>query len=290
MKYIFWMCGTLISFCCIAISVREISNNIDTFQMLFVRSVISLLVVLLLLSWQKKFSQITTTHFKLHVLRNAFHFIGQYAWFVGLTLLPLAEVFALEFTVPIWAAILASVFLQEKLTLKKVAAISLASFGVLVIVQPGFEEINSATYIVLGSAICFAIAHTFTKHLAKTDSPLIILFYMSVMQLPIGLILCLDSWVWPNAIQWLWLIVIGITSMSAHYCLAKAMQLTEMTKIMIIDFLRLPIIGLIGVVLYQESFTLALLTGGLLMLLGNITMIYKGSFQPRFSLIKKKQP
>ena len=100
---------------------------------------------------------------------------------------------------------------------------------------------------------------------------------MSLIQLPIGLILSISTWVWPTALQWFWLFIIGFTAMSAHYCMAKAMQYAEVTMIVTIDFLRLPLIALVGVFLYAEEFELTLLLGGALMLIGNLISIRQSS-------------
>jgi drug/metabolite transporter (DMT)-like permease len=192
---------------------------------------------------------------------------------VGITLLPLAEVFALEFTVPIWTLIIAAIFIGEEVTRKKIISVVFGAIGVLIIVQPGYAIVDSASFIVLAAAVCYAISHTSTKVLSISESPTSIIFYMCLIQLPIGLVLSITMWVWPVDGQWLWLFVIGLTALSAHYCMAKAMQYAEVTRIVTIDFLRLPLISVIGVLLYAEKFEVSLMIGGALMLMGNLINI-----------------
>jgi drug/metabolite transporter (DMT)-like permease len=211
------------------------------------------------------------------VFRNIFHFVGQYGWFVGIGVLPLAEVFALEFTVPLWTLIIAALVLNERITPRKVVSIVLGMIGVLVIVKPGFAIINAASFIVLGAAICFAVVHSTTKHLSSSEKPLTVIFFMCIVQLPIGLLLSLADWQWPDQLQWVWLVTIGLSAISAHFCMTKAMQYAEVTLIVTIDFLRLPLIALVGVLLYNEAFEISLLVGGLLMLLGNYLRLSKVS-------------
>jgi drug/metabolite transporter (DMT)-like permease len=210
----------------------------------------------------------------LHGVRNIFHFAGQYGWFVGIGLLPLAEVFALEFTGPLWTALIACLFLNEKFTAKKLISIMLGVLGVIVIVQPGIEIINYASFIVLGAAIFFSIAYVSTKSLSSTESPLTILFLMCLLQLPVGLYFSLLNWQNPVGIQWLWITIIGITALSAHYCMTKAMQCAEVTTVVTMDFFRLPVIAVVGVAFYSESFNITLIFGSLLMLLGNLSNMY----------------
>ena len=280
MALFLWMSGALASFCILAIGARELSGELTIAQSLCIRSAIGLVFLSAVYFIRSQIfkdkqlkslaSQPRVNVIKLHLFRNVFHFIAQYGWFFGIGLLPLAEVFALEFTVPIWTLLIASFFLDEKVTMNKLIAIFLGTLGVIAIVQPGYALIDYASIIVLGSAICFAISHTTTKSLAKTESPLTILLFMCIVQLPIGLFLSLSSWVWPQGEQWLWLTVIGLSALSAHYCLAKAMKYAEITTIITLDFFRLPLIAMIGVLFYNEAFELPLLIGGALMLIGNL--------------------
>lgn len=274
MMALLWMCAALTSFSLLAIGARELSGDISVYQTLLVRSAVGLLFILLLMTIQRKSSLMFTRRPGLHVFRNLFHFAGQYGWFVGIGLLPLAEVFALEFTVPFWTVIIAAVFLKETITRRKIVAVMLGTLGVLLIVRPGYEIINVASFIVLAAALCFAIVHSSTKSLASSEKPLTIIFYMCVVQLPLGLFLSLPVWKWPDSVQWMWLLLVGMTALSAHFCMAKAMQYAEITRIVTLDFLRLPLIALVGVLLYSEPFEIALMAGGLLMLLGNFINLY----------------
>jgi drug/metabolite transporter (DMT)-like permease len=275
MKALLWMCAALLSFSLLAIGARELSGELSIYQTLFFRSLIGLVIIALIMRVSNKGDQVYSRRIGLHVFRNVFHFVGQYGWFVGIGVLPLAEVFALEFTVPLWTLVIAALFLNEKITPRKVIAIVLGMLGVLVIVKPGFAIINVASLIVLGAAICFAVVHSTTKKLSSSEKPLTVIFFMCVIQLPIGLLLSLADWRWPDQLQWIWLITIGLCAVSAHFCMAKAMQYAEVTLIVTIDFLRLPLIALVGVLLYSEAFEISLLIGGVLMLLGNYLRLIK---------------
>lgn len=272
-KAITWMSGTLLSFCLMAVGARELSGEISTSQVMLFRSVIGLLVILSIGIFTKNGRIFTTKRFALHGVRNVVHFMGQYGWLVGITVLPLAEVFALEFTVPLWTALIAWLFLGERLTKRKLAAIVLGLTGVIVILKPGIEVFNVYALIVLGAAFCYAVSHASTKGLSKTESPLTILFFMCAIQLPIGLMLTINSWIAPTLQQCSWLIVIGITGLTAHYCMTKAMQYAEVSLVVIMDFLRLPVIGIVGALIYGESIEYSLFIGALFMLLGNLLVV-----------------
>ena len=124
-----WMVGALVSFSIMAVSVRELLHSMGSFEILFIRSFMSLAILLLLLP-RRGLAALRTRHFGLHVLRNLFHFGGQYAWVYAISLLPLATVFAIEFTMPVWAALLAMIFLGERLNQGRVVMLALGVVGV----------------------------------------------------------------------------------------------------------------------------------------------------------------
>ena len=271
-----WMLGALSSFCLMAIGARELQGQLNTFQLLLFRGVISLVLISMLMTISNKTAAFKTQRLPLHLLRNGFHYVGQYAWFLGLTLLPLAQVFALEFTTPLWTLIIASLFLHESITKRKIAAIVLGFIGVLIILQPGFSgtSFNSAMLIVLIGAMGYGVAHSATKGLTRTEHPMTILFYMALLQLPISLILALYHWQPMIDVNLSWLFIVGITGLSAHFCMTKALQLSEVTTVVTLDFIRLPLISLFGIWLYHEDLQISLLIGGGLMLIANLVNLY----------------
>ncbi len=275
MRAFMWMSGALLSFCLMAIAARELAGGIGTFQILFCRSLIGLIVVTLVISRTGRSTLFQTHRLKLHLGRNVFHFLGQYGWFLGIGLLPLAQVFALEFTTPLWTLIVASLFLKEQLTLKKCLAIVLGSVGVYLILNPGSDIVGAASLYVIGAAIFYSLAYVSTKSLAATDDPLTILFYMCLIQLPIGFLLGVSSFVAPTLVQWAWLILIGITALTAHFCITHAMRTTDVSVVVTLDFLRLPLIAVVGVAFYNEAFKPMLVVGAMLMLFGNLINVYK---------------
>ena len=258
-----WMSGALVSFMAMAIAGRELSTELTTFQILFFRSAVGLAAIVPLLQ-VTGWAQVKTGVFGTHVIRNVTHFGGQYGWFYGIALIPLTEVFAIEFTVPIWTAILATLFLGERMNGLRILAVALGFVGILVILRPGVAVVSAPAIAVLGGAICYAISHVFTKRLSGTETPLTILFYMTVIQLPLGLAPALPHWVWPPAALWPWVGVVAVTALSAHYCLTRAFQLADATVVMPMDFLRLPLIAVVGFLFYGETLKTWVFVGALI--------------------------
>ena len=269
---VIWMTGTLFSFAAMAVGGRELSTGLTTFQILFFRSLVGLGIVTILLL-KNPAGTLKTGCFKLHLVRNLAHFGGQFGWFYGITWLSLAEVFAIEFTLPVWTAILALVLLREKLTGPRLTAVALGLAGMAIILRPGMGVISSASLAVLAGAVCYALSHTLTKKITQFDPPMAILFYMTLIQLPMGFVLALDQWVFPGPALWPWILVVGVTALTGHYCMARAFVLAPATVVVPMDFLRLPLIAIVGFLVYHEALDVFVFAGALVMLAGNMVNV-----------------
>jgi len=266
-----WMVGTLSSFTAMGVGGRELGHTMAAPEVSFFRAFGGFVLVLFLL-WRSRagFTQLRTRRLPLHVARNVFHFGGQTLWFLGLTLMPIAIVFSLEFTIPIWSAIFAGLFLGERMNLGRAVAVGFGFVGVLVIVQPGMEAFNPNSIVVLVAAILFAASNICTKPLSKTDTPLAIILYMNVIQMPLGLIASgYFGWVWPSVANLPWIVVVGVAGLSAHFCMTRAFMLADATVVLPFDYLRLPLAAIIGYLAYNEQVGLALVLGAAIIFCGN---------------------
>ena len=262
-----WMLGAVAALSTMAVSGRELSAELNTFQILFFRSVVGLAVISALLQ-RAGWSQIRTKVFGTHVWRNVSHYAGQFGWFYALGVIPLAEVFAIEFTTPIWTAMLASIVLRERMNRLRLAAVATGFAGVLVILRPGLSVVSVGALAVLGAAVAYAVSYVMTKKLSATESPLAILFYMTAIQLPLGLGAALFAWRWPPAWAWPWVAVVAVTALLAHYCITRAFRLADATVVVPLDFLRLPLIALIGWLVYAEPVNAWVLLGAAIVFVG----------------------
>lgn len=269
----FWMMGALASFVAMAIGGRELAAaRMSTFEILLFRSLVGLVVVSMLLA-RSGWGQISVRRFGLHLVRNVSHFGGQFGWFYGIAMIPLAEVFAIEFTAPTWTAIIAALLLGERMTRSRLLAIGLGIAGMLIILRPGLAVIHPAALAVLGAAACFAMTFVLTRPLAHTESALGILFYMTVIQLPIALIPAMAHWVTPPPALWPWLLVVGGTGLSAHYCHTRALRLADATAMAPMDYLRLPLIAVAGLMFYGEAPDWFVFAGAAVMIAGNFVNV-----------------
>lgn len=267
-----WMTVALASFTGMAVAARQLSYHLGTFEILFFRSLVGLIVMAPIVLWNRV-NVFRASRLGLQVGRNAVHFAGQYCWVIGVTYLPLAQVFAIEFTMPIWVALMAAVFLAERLTGPRAVAAIGGFIGVVIIVRPGLAGFNPVSVVMLGCAILFAASVVMTKVLTRSDSPLAIVFFMAVVQLPLGLLPALADWVMPTVADAPWIVVMGCVALSAHYALARALHIADASVVLPIDFLRVPIIAVVGFLFYAEALDPWVFVGALVILLANFQVV-----------------
>lgn len=246
-----WMGGAVVSFLTMALAGRELSGTLSTFQILCFRSVVGLVVVGAL-AWRAGLHLLRTGRPGLHVARNVAHLGGQFGWFFAIASMPLAAVFAIEFTIPLWTALLAVPLLGERLGPQRALALGLGLAGVAMILRPGAGMLQPATLAALAGAVAYALSYLATKRLTPTERPLTILFYMTIVQLPLAALGAAWTWQAPDWTLWPWILLVGVTALTAHYCIARAFALADIAVVIPVDFLRLPMVALIGWALYGE--------------------------------------
>ncbi|WP_425070346.1 DMT family transporter [Sagittula sp. S175] len=266
-----WMTGAIASFTLMAIAGRAVSLDLDTFEIMLYRSLIGIVIVLVVSSAAGTRGQVTTRSLHLHFVRNLFHFSGQNLWFYSITVIPLAQVFALEFTLPFWVMLMSPLILGERLTKNRIAAALAGFVGILIVTRPNPETLEFGQLTAALAAIGFAGSAVFTRLLTRTETITCILFWLTVMQATFGLICAgFDGDIaMPATSSWPWVALIACAGLVAHFCLTTALSLAPATVVMPIDFARLPVIALVGVLLYNEPLDPYVLLGAVIIFAAN---------------------
>ena len=266
-----WMIGAIASFSSMAIAGRAVSFQLDTFEIMMYRSLFGICIVLGVAGVAGTLGQVTRRHMGVHLLRNMAHFTGQNLWFYAVTVIPLAQVFALEFTSPLWVLVLSPLILGERLTKVRVIAALMGFGGILVVTRPGAESLNMGVVTAALSAVGFALSIVFTKRLTRSETITCILFYLTIMQAVFGIICA--GWdgdiALPDATTLPWLLLIGCAGLLAHFCLTTALSIAPATVVVPIDFARLPLIAVIGMAFYNEPLDIFVFLGAALIFAGN---------------------
>jgi len=265
-----WMAGWLSLTLVMAVAGREAMRDISVFEMMELRVLLGFAMLSPVIWHSGGISILKTSRLPQHIARNLVHYGAQLCWFFALTLIPIGQVVAIEFTMPIWTALLAASFLGERITAFKFGAIVLGLLGVIVIVRPDTGSVNPGQLIALIAAVGFGISITLVKSLTHTEPTVSIIFWMLVIQFTAGLFPSLYVWTWPAAITWGWIVVIGFCGTFSHFCMARAMLYADATIVVPMDFLRVPLTATAGWLIYSERLDLLTLVGAALILFGNL--------------------
>lgn len=270
------MSGAIVSFSAMAVAGRMVSAALDTFEIMMYRSLIGVIIIICIITATRRWEQISRRHLGLHVIRNIAHFTGQNLWFFALTIIPLTQVFALEFTSPLWVLLLSPLLLKERLTRIRVLAAIIGFVGILIVTRPTPDTINIGLIAAAIAAIGFALTAIFTKRLTKSEAPICILFYLVTMQAVFGMLCAgFDGQIAvPDMAAAPWVLLIAIAGLFAHFCLINALAISPAIIVVPMDFVRLPVIAVIGMWLYFEPIDMFVVIGAVIIFAGNYLNIW----------------
>lgn len=269
----------VLSFSFMAVAVRELLRHMGAFEILFLRTLVTMLLVAAVV-FRAGTATLRTRLLRLHFARALMHLGGQYCWIYAIGALALATVFAIEFTMPAWVAVFATLFLGERLNRGRLVMLGLGLAGIAIILRPGLGGLHPAALVMLLGAAFYAGNMIMTKRISAADSPLAVIFWMSLTQLPLTFVSALPHWVTPRPVDLLWALVIGSGSFIAHYSMTRAMKLADATLVVPIDFLRLPLIALIGALFYGEPLELATFAGAAVIFAGTYYSLAREARKP----------
>jgi drug/metabolite transporter (DMT)-like permease len=278
-----WMTGAIAAFTAMAVATRQIKGGHDTFEILAYRSVVGFFIVVAGGALLGQLGRVRADRVGSHAIRNIFHFTGQSLWFWAITMIPLAQVFALEFTSPIWVILLSPLVLGERLTRRKLISAALGFTGVWIVAQPDLSRIDPGVLAAIGAAFFFAATTLMTKALTKGEAIVGILFWLTLMQAGLGFaaVLADGTITLPTLATLPWLVLIGVAGVTAHLCLTTALSLAPASSVVPVDFARLPLIAAIGAVFYAEPVEMTLFLGAGLIFLGIWINLRGGTSAPQ---------
>lgn len=270
LKAALWMAVWLACMVTMAVAGRETASRINAFQVMELRAIIGFFMLMPLVIRAGGLAAMKSAYPWRHIWRNAVHYAAQYGWLVAVTIIPLAQVISIEFTMPIWTAILAALFLGERMNRYKIVAVVLGLVGVVIIVRPDAGHLVPGQILSLAAAVGFAISVVLTKTLTRTDSAVRIIFWMLVVQGVIGIIPAASVWQEVPGFLWPWIVLIAFVGTFSHFSLAQAMRYADATVVVPMDFLRVPATAVVGWLVYAEAIDAYTILGAALILAGNL--------------------
>ena len=249
------------------VSIRQIADDIHPFVIAFFRHLIGI-CLLIPIFVRPGSNPFRTANFPLQGLRAILNVVAMLAYFLALTMEPLAKVVALTFTAPLIGTVGAILLLREKVTPSRYFALSIGFAGALIILRPWAVEISTGSLLLILSSAMWGMALVVIKVLSRTDSPATIALYASLLQLPVCLIAALFFWQWPTFEQLLVMGLIAIFGATTQLALAQAFREADATVVLPVDFTKLVFAGLAGWLFFEELPVIWIWIGGTVVFVG----------------------
>jgi drug/metabolite transporter (DMT)-like permease len=246
-----WMVAATTAFAVMIILIRLLSASFDPLQVVFFRNVFGLIAMLPWLAGHG-LGALRTRRLGLHALRATIGIVSMICWFTALSLMPLAQATALSFTAPIFASVLAVVFLGEVMRLRRWSATAIGLLGMLIIVRPDRSSIEPAALLAIASAVLGAVSPIFVKVMSRTESTGAIVTYMVLFTTPLSLVPALLVWQTPGLAELGFAALLGLAGTLGHLCLTRALAAADATVVVPLDYLRLPTVALIAYLVFGE--------------------------------------
>lgn len=248
---VFWMCVATFFNSVLGALVRSLGGEIPVIELVFFRNVIGMLV---LLPWLLKAGSraLRMSQRPIYALRIGFAYTSMVLLFFALAELPIADVFALQYTIPLFTILLAVLVLKQKTSIQSWVACLVGFCGVLIVIRPGIVEVSVAAIAALGAALLSAGSNTTLKLLSRTESSGTIIFYTNLLMLPLSLIPTLYFWVSPSLAQLPWLLAIGLFGVAGGYCFVRAVGAADARIVQPFQFTRMFFGTALGYFLFLE--------------------------------------
>jgi drug/metabolite transporter (DMT)-like permease len=229
-----------------------VSKDLHPFQIAFFRNLFGLLIFIPVIR-QSGLVLWRTDRVGMHILRSVLNVMAMLAFFTALTLTPLPRVTALSFTAPLFMALLAVLFLGERMYAFRWYALLLGFAGTLIILRPGVIPLEIGSLLVIGSAFIWSVTMVVIKKLSQTETSLTITGHMVLWLSLFSFIPALYVWQMPSVTGWLLLVFIGCCGTFAQLLLAEALKQADSTTVMPFDFLKLVWASLFGYFLFGQT-------------------------------------
>lgn len=247
----FWIVFAGAAFVFMMAIARHLADDLHMLLIVFWRAAFG---VMFMMPWlaRRGIGALRTDRTAFHGVRTLTNYGGLLLTFYAATLLPFADITAIGFTRPIIGSVLAIVLLGEAARARRWWATLAGLAGAVIIVRPGFVELNPGVWLVLAAVMLGGVNAVLARFLVRTDSPDTVALYMMAFLTPVALVPALFVWRWPDPSEFPWLVLLGAIGMVSQRSITRAYHAAEATVTLSFDFLRLPVAALIGYVLFAE--------------------------------------
>lgn len=268
------MLGSTVFFAFMVIAIKLASESLHTFEVAFFRNFFGMLATLPLLM-RHGVGILKTDQLPRYVFRCVIGVVSMFCGFWAIGHLPLAQAVSLSYSSPLFVTIFAVFWLGEQVRARRWAAVAIGFVGVLVIVRPGTEGFTAGTLVAVAAAVLSGLVAIQIKQLSNTEPADRIVIYTTLLWVPMSLLPAVAVWQWPQGITWLWVVAAGALGTGGHMLWTRALKLGEVSALTPISFMQLPIVAVLGWLLFDQGVDHWTLTGAAIILAANAYIAHR---------------
>lgn len=246
------MLGSTLAFGLMAVAIRYATRYVPTQEVAFFRNAFGLVALLPMLVRPGR-SPLKTAQLPRYFVRSAIGLASMLCGFWAIGHLPISQAISLSYSTPLFVTIAAVLWLGETVRARRWAAVVIGFIGVLIIVRPGSANFTPGTLVAVMAAVLSSVVAIQIKQLTRVDGADTVVFYTYVFWVPLSLLPAVFVWVWPAGVAWLWLAATGVLGTIGQLLWTRALRLGEVSALTPISFMQLPLVSLLGWLLFNET-------------------------------------
>ena len=279
---------SVVLFAGMTLSVKLLGQAIPIGQTIFVRGVISCLLIALIAWHTNRLFLLKTANWRSHALRSLSGTVSMFCLFAAVTLIPLADVTAISFTSPMFLTVLAMVFLGERIHVFRWTALGIGFLGVVIMLGPHLSFADGASMgvlVALGAAMFSAIAMVFLRMMSGGEHALTITFYFSLTFMVCSALTAFGGWPIPTPMQWLWIVLAGLFGVSGQLVMTYSYRYAPASTLAPLDYSNMIMSVILGYLVFEEIPSTSVWIGAPLVVAGGLIILWR-----EYSLKKRPSP
>jgi drug/metabolite transporter (DMT)-like permease len=279
---------SVVLFAGMTLCVKLLGSAVPVGQTIFVRGVVSIVLLALLCWYTNQLYLLKTSNLKSHALRSLSGTVSMFCLFTAVTMIPLADVTAISFTSPMFITLLAMVFLGEKIHRFRWTALAIGFIGVLIMLGPHLTFADGASagvLVALGAAVFSAVAMIFLRMMSGGEHAITITFYFSLTFMVLTALTAFGGWVVPTAMQWLLIVGAGLFGVTGQIVMTYSYRYAPASTIAPLDYTNMIMSVLLGYLFFAEIPSASVWIGAPLVVAGGLIILWR-----EYQLKKRPSP
>jgi len=250
---IYFKLSALVLFCTMDAMVKGLGGTYGSFQLMVFRSGVALVPVAVLIWHAGGIRVVRSNRPWLQALRVTIGFGSMFGFFYAFPRMPLVDAYAISFSAPLFMVALSVLILGEPVGWRRWTAVGVGFAGVLIMLDPWGIEFHAVSLIILAATFCYSLSTVMVRLLSRHDPDVVTLFWFAIVGTVISLACAIPEWKWPPAMDWVWLLTLGLLGGFAQILITRAWRLAPAAILAPFDYTSIILAMAFGYLWFKEE-------------------------------------